>query len=47
VDVVSGPTVLAQASKDAVKQWKFKPHVVNGRAAEMQTRVTFNFKLPE
>ena len=47
VDVVSGPQPLAQASTDAVKQWKFKPRVVNGRPVEMQTRVTFDFKLPQ
>jgi len=47
VEVVAGSPVLAQASTDAVKQWKFKPRVVNGRPAEMQTRVTFDFKLPE
>jgi TonB family protein len=47
VEVVSGSPVLAQASIDAVKQWKFKPRVVNGQPAEMQTRVTFDFKLPQ
>jgi TonB family protein len=45
--VVSGPPILAQASTDAVKQWKFKPRVVNGSPVEMQTRVTFNFRLPQ
>jgi TonB family protein len=47
VEVVSGAPVLAQASIDAVKQWKFKPRVLNGRPVEMQTRVTFDFKLPQ
>jgi periplasmic protein TonB len=47
VQVLSGPPLLAQASTDAVKQWKFKPRVVNGTPVEMQTRVTFNFKLPQ
>jgi TonB family protein len=47
VDVVSGLPLLAQASTDAVKQWRFKPRVVNGSPVEMQTRVTFNFKLPQ
>ncbi len=46
VEVVSGSPVLAQASIDAVKQWKFKPRVVNGQPVEMQTRVTFDFQLP-
>jgi TonB family protein len=47
VEVVSGPPVLAQASIDSVKQWRFKPRVVNGQPVEMQTRVTFDFELPQ
>jgi TonB family protein len=46
VKMVSGDSVLAQAAMDAVKQWRFKPHTVNGHPAEMQTRVTLNFRLP-
>lgn len=46
VDVVSGAPLLASASTDAVKQWKFKPHMVKGVATPMETRVTFNFRLP-
>jgi len=44
--VVSGPPLLAQAAMDAVKQWRFKPRKVNGHLAEMQTKITLNFKLP-
>ena len=47
VHVVSGPPILAQASTDAVKQWRFKPRQVNGNPVDMQTRVTFHFKLPQ
>jgi TonB family protein len=47
VQVVSGAPQLAQASSDAVKQWRFKPRVVNGHPAEMQTKVTLNFRLPK
>ena len=47
VQVVSGPEQLAAPSISAVKQWRFKPRVVNGRRAEMQTTVTLNFKLPQ
>jgi TonB family protein len=47
VQVVSGSPQLAQASTDAVRQWRFKPRNVNGRAAEMQTRITLNFRLPQ
>lgn len=47
VRVASGPPLLAQAASDAVKQWKFKPRLVNGSPVEMQTSVTLNFRLPE
>lgn len=47
VRVASGPPLLAQAASDAVKQWKFKPHLVNGSPVEMQTMVTLNFRLPQ
>jgi len=47
VQVASGPPELAQASIDAVKQWRFKPRRVKGRAVPMQTTITLNFRLPQ
>jgi len=29
-----------------VKQWKYKPYLLNGEPVEIQTQVTINFKLP-
>jgi len=46
VKVVSGQRLLAEAAISAVKQWRFKPRVQNGRPVEMQTRVTLNFRMP-
>jgi TonB family protein len=46
VQTISGAAELAQASIDAVKQWRFKPRRVDGRPVAMQTRITLNFKLP-
>lgn len=43
--VVSGHPLLADAAMAAVKQWRFRPHSVNGRQVEMQTRVTIKFTL--
>jgi TonB family protein len=43
---VSGRLVLANAAIAAVKQWQFRPHMVQGQPVEMQTKVTLNFKLP-
>lgn len=47
VTPVSGPPLLAQAAIIAVKQWRFKPRLVSGRPAEMQTRITLDFRLPQ
>jgi protein TonB len=47
VHVIDGPPELAQASVDAVKQWRFKPRRVNGGPVPMQTRVTLNYRLPQ
>lgn len=47
VQIISGPPELAQASTDAVKQWRFKPRRVNGRSVPMQTKIRLNFRLPQ
>jgi protein TonB len=46
VKVVSGEQILTKAAVDAVKQWKYKPYLLNGEPVEIQTQVTINFKLP-
>lgn len=43
--VVSGPHILAGAAEDAVRQWKFKPHMVSGEAVETQAKITVNFTI--
>jgi len=44
--VVSGDSQLSKAAADAVKQWKYKPYLLNGEPVEIQTQVTIKFKLP-
>lgn len=44
--LMDGYFVLGRAALQAVKQWHFRPYVVNGRAVETQTILTFNFRLP-
>ncbi len=46
VKVVSGNPQLTHAAVDAVKQWKYKPYLLDGVPVEIQTQVTVNFKLP-
>jgi TonB family protein len=47
VNAVSGQGLLADAAIAAVKQWRFKPRMVKGQPAEMQTKVILNFRLPK
>ena len=47
VKVLSGDSQLSKAAADAVKQWKYKPYLLNGEPVEIQTQVTINFKLPK
>jgi TonB family protein len=46
VKVDSGEPMLTQAAIDAVRQWKYKPYLLNGEPVELQTQVTLVFKLP-
>ena len=43
--LVSGEPLLADAAIAAVSQWRFRPRLVDGVPAEMQTRITLNFRL--
>lgn len=43
--VLSGPTILVPAAREAVRQWKFKPYLENGKPVETQARVTVNFTI--
>jgi len=46
VKVLSGDSQLTKAATDAVKQWKYKPYLLNGEPVEMQTQVSIIFKVP-
>lgn len=43
--VQSGHPMLTQAAIDAVRQWKYKPYLLNGEAVEVETTVQVNFTL--
>ncbi len=43
--VISGPTILVSAARQAVQQWRFKPYLLNGKAVETYARVTVNFTI--
>src|SRR5438270_9695470 len=43
--VLSGHPLLQQAALEAVKQWKYRPYILNGEPVEVDTQVTVNFTL--
>ena len=43
--VISGHPLLTGAAIDAVKQWRYKPTLLNGEAVEVTTTITVNFSL--
>jgi protein TonB len=45
LQVVSGHPMLTAAALDAVRQWKYKPYMLNGEPVEVDTTVTVNFTL--
>ncbi len=45
VRVESGLPILAEAAIDAVKQWRYKPYMLNGEPVEVDSRITINFTL--
>jgi protein TonB len=46
VKILHGDPQLARAALEAVKQWKYKPYLLDGQPVEIQTQITVNFKLP-
>jgi periplasmic protein TonB len=42
---ISGHPILAQAATEAVKQWKYKPYLLNGEPVEVETTVKVTFHM--
>jgi TonB family protein len=43
--IVSGPTLLHQAAMDALRQWRYRPASLDGKAVPMHLTVTIQFRL--
>ena len=41
---LQGSLVFARTAIDGVKQWQFKPYVMNGRPVSVETSLTLSFK---
>jgi protein TonB len=45
LQVVSGHPMLVRAAIDAVRQWRYRPYLLNGEPVEVKTQVIVNFIL--
>jgi protein TonB len=45
LQTLSGHPMLVAAALDAVRQWRYRPYILNGDPVEVETQVTVNFSL--
>jgi TonB family protein len=45
LSLISGDPLLASAAMDAVRQWKYRPYLLNGNPVKVDTQITVNFTL--
>jgi protein TonB len=45
LEVMSGHPLLVQAALDAVKQWRYRPTLLNGEPVEVDTTIDVIFTL--
>jgi len=45
LQVVSGHPILVPSALDAVKQWQYRPYLLNGEPVEVETTITVTFQL--
>ena len=45
LEVLDGPIELAVSAVNAVRQWKYRPYVLNGEPVEVRTQITVNYTL--
>ena len=43
--LVTGHPMLVPAAIDAVRQWQYRPYILNGDVIEVETQITVNFVL--
>lgn len=43
--VLSGHPLLVQAALDAVRQWRYRPTMLDGEPVEVETTITVVFQL--
>jgi protein TonB len=45
LQVLTGHPMLVPAAKEAVRQWRYRPYVLNNEPVEVETQITVNFSL--
>ncbi len=45
VEIVSGNPLLTRPAADALRKWKFKPFLADGKAVRVATQISVTFKL--
>ncbi len=45
LSVLSGHPMLVPAALDAVRQWRYRPYILNNEPVEVETQITVNFSL--
>jgi protein TonB len=43
LEVISGPEMLKNSALEAVRNWRYRPYVLNGEPTEVETTITVNF----
>jgi periplasmic protein TonB len=43
--VLTGHPMLVPAAIDAVRQWHYRPYILNNQPVEVETQITVNFSL--
>jgi protein TonB len=46
VKAISGPPLLARSAEDALRHWRFRPIIIDGKPTQVESRVGMNFQFP-
>jgi protein TonB len=47
VHVIKGHRLLRGAATNAVRNWRYRPYLINGHPVQVATTVSVDFKLPQ
>jgi TonB family protein len=47
LQLISGPPMLVAAAEDAVRQWTYRPYLLNGEPVKVETTINVNFTFGE